>query len=146
MSRDVEVTVDGVVYPSLAALADASGVTRSTISYRYRQGWRGEDLVKPIKAPNSGRPVSVTLDGEFYKSLSALAKAYQLEPSMVCNRYRSGKRGKSLVEGSPLLVKPEKRMAAKVLSAPKRRNWKYEKPDTNTQRCRDTTEILRTMW
>lgn len=87
----------------------------------------------------------ISFDGEHYCSLSALARAYKLAPSVVCNRYRKGLRGSALLSGSPLLG--NKAFRHKVVNRPARSlRSRVASVEPDSDACRAMTERLRNMW
>lgn len=87
------ITVDGKVYPSLQALAQAYGVVVSTLKYRLTQGLTPDEAVARPPGPTSrkNRP-PVVLDGRVFISLQAAAtyaaQAYGLSFDVARDRLR----------------------------------------------------------
>lgn len=120
MSNELSITIDNVTN-SLRGWARASGINRSTIDRRYRQGVRGKDLIKPVK-----KPLMPEIFGE-----KKTVEEWENDPrSNVCRayirqRWNDGVRGEALLrrktpeERKKPIPKPKAKQVTKQVEVPK---------------------------
>jgi hypothetical protein len=75
-------------YYTEAQLAKATGVKRTTIQLRRSNGWSVEEMVNGKECLEKYR--DITYKGTTYKSLEAVAKAFNIEPNTFRYRIRKG--------------------------------------------------------
>jgi hypothetical protein len=88
----IKVTVGGKSFPSLAAAAEAFGVSISLVRNRIRQGWTLEEALgltpRPRAPSTKGR--KITVNGIEFQSLRAATEHYGLPRWSVHNRLSAG--------------------------------------------------------
>lgn len=88
-----QVTVEGVVYRGLYALAEAYGVAASTVCLRVREGMSPEQAVM-LPNQNMAAAKPVTLDGERFESLNSALRyveaRYGVRKNAMRERMRTG--------------------------------------------------------
>lgn len=88
--RGTETIYNGKTYPSFAAMAKAEGVVLpKVVRSRLKLGWELDDALKTPKVYRGDRHV-FTVDGKTYKSMAALARAFNLSAKNVMWRVRRG--------------------------------------------------------
>lgn len=88
---DVDEVIDDIRYTSLKSIAEKFDLSVVTVTERYKNGCRGEDLVTRIQ----GNRVEVR--GVEYKSLQDLARVYNIRYPLLLERFRKGMRGEELI-------------------------------------------------
>jgi len=104
-----EVEFDGVIYPSIAALAREHGKDSNLVRERIDRNWNirqaiGLDPPPPPSGEKNG--VVVEIDGRVYSSYSKLADAYGIPVKQLHKRYK--KLGWTLEQALNLAPPPEK--------------------------------------
>lgn len=87
------VEVDGTKYPSIYSAADAYDVSVSMVYSRLRAGWSIEAALKtpPTKiVERNGREIEIRVKGVSYRSISEVARAYDLRIGTVMWRLKHG--------------------------------------------------------
>lgn len=90
--RGVEITVAGVVFPTLKAASRHYGINIGAVKTRLKNGWTNEQAFGLEQPPKRGRNKGkkVTIEGKTYKSLSQAAQAFGIAASAFKSRLGSG--------------------------------------------------------
>jgi len=94
----IKTTHKGKTFNSLAdVVAEHAQVPYGVVSNRLRRGWKLDDALNKPKEFRARR--DYTVDGKTYKTMSALARAFNLPYTTVLSRARSGYSDKEIVYG-----------------------------------------------
>ena len=96
------IRINGVWYDSLSAACRACGVMLQTVLLRMKRGETIDQALtgrdRRIGSLSLRKYGPFEIDGQIYNTLVDLAYAYSLEPCTVYRRYRTGLRGRDLVQ------------------------------------------------
>lgn len=90
-SNAIVTEIDGVVYPSLKAMADAFNMTEYTIYKRFQRGIRGAELVKKKeKAADKKQAAKYKFAGKEFRSLALASRHFNVKYGTYRTRKRMG--------------------------------------------------------
>ena len=91
MAKAKPLFVDGVMYRSVRALADAYGLNYRTVANRIARSGQTPEEAVGLNIPHTIHKKQITIHGITYPSINAAARAYNQEPGLVHGRLQQGK-------------------------------------------------------